>query len=345
MHTIVCGERPGAWPYDGAMTETATAQTAATAQDTSSSEAATGEAATGAPASFSSAGAIPPVAHASAAAEKPTASERAFGATAHAENAQSQAATVQWHGGEPLPVLKDLFFAPETEGNLRVFMGMIDHAPVRPGTHVRTPLSPQDGLATIITNFVIRICDKYLPWAKQRREPKHEQWLQHTISGHLVLLSTPSTGSHSGGDLTRGLNGKMDGLLGSTTPDDIAVNQTAITVLTLEQMRENPDPHYQHLHGKKIDKLLAKFTPELKLEVLRMYPPNKPPHEWDYNNMGKLEDQSHLKTTWSQLDALGRSKSKERAWYRAQADRIAKEAPHVKDGWDSQSGAAGSVRP
>jgi hypothetical protein len=318
------------------------AQTAALAQEAKAEteHAASESAATGGSTSFASGGAIPSVAPGVGGQSRPSASERAYGGGDHIQTA----ATVQWHGGEPLPVLKDLFFSPLTEGNLHTFMGMIDHAPVRAGTHgIRTPISPADNLATIITDFVLRICNNYLPWVQKRHEAKHVSWIEHTIQNHLTLLDTPSHGSFSGGHLTRGLDGKLDALIGSTTPVDIAINQTAITLWTLEEMRENKDPHYQKLYGHKVDHLLALLFPEFKRELLRCYRPGESPHLWKYNTAGKLEDQGHLKTTWSQLQQLGQSKSQHASWYREQADRIAHASPHVLAPWNDQSGAAGSV--
>jgi len=235
--------------------------------------------------------------------------------------------------------LKKLLHAPTTDANLATFMRMVNAAPIRPGVGVRTPLSPADGLATIITNFVIRICNNYLPYTKQHKESEKELWLESTILKHLVLLTTPSYGRYSGGHLTRGLDGKLDALLGSTTPPDIAVNQTAITMLTLEEMRENTDPSYQARYGKLVQHLIALFTPEFKHELLFCYSPSRPAHRWLYNTAGKIEDQSHLKTTWSQLDALGSSN----LWYRAQAKRIARAAPHVLAPWNDQSNVPGAV--
>jgi len=305
----------------------------------------TGEAATtGSAASggttFSSAGAIPSVAGGAETASAASASDRAFGA--HATAAQP---TVQWHGGEPLPVLKDLFFAPLTSGNLHTFKKMIDGAPLRPGTHIRTPLSPADGLATIITDFVLRVANLYMPFTQQHHEPHLHAWLQTVIHNHLTLLSTPNHGTMHGGHLTRGFDGKFDALIGSTTPQDVAVNQAAITVLTLQDMHENPDPHYQHQYGKKVRHLIALLTPELMHEVVTLYPAGQPPHRWRYNTAGKLEDQGHLKTTWSQLQRLGQSQSSHAAWYKHQADRIAHESPHVLAPWEDQSGVAGGCRP
>ena len=316
------------------------AQTTALAQEAKAEteHAASESAAAGGATGFTSSGAIPAVAHGGVTPDaQPSASDRAFGAHA-------AAATVHWHGGEPLPVLKELFWAPLTEGNLHTFMGMIEHAPVRAGTHgIRTPISPADNLATIITDFVLRICNNYLPWVQQRHEAKHVRWIEHTIQNHLTLLDMPSHGAFSGGHLTRGLDGRLDALIGSTTPVDIAINQTAITLLTLEEMRENKDPHYQKLYGHKVNHLLGLLFPEFKRELLRCYPPGVPAHHWRYNTAGKLEDQGHLKTTWSQLQKLGESKSQHAGWYRAQAERIAHASPHVLAPWNDQSGVAGSV--
>jgi hypothetical protein len=291
---------------------------------------------------FSSAGPLPPVAeHAKKPKHQLTAADRAFVALHDGET------PVVWRGGEPLPVLKELFWAPTTDQNLATFMRMVNEAPVRSGTHnIRTPMSPHDGLATIITGFVLRICNKYLPYCQQAHEPVRQQWLQQTIQNHLILLDSPSyNGYRSGGHLTRGLDGKLDALIGSTTPMDIAVNQTAIALWTLEQMRENPDPHYQQLFGQRVGHLLDLLFPEFQRELLRWYPPGRPPHSWWYSNTGQLEDPGHLKTTWSQLVKLGNSTSPNAGWYKAQADRIAKESPHVTAPDNQQSNIRGTVTP
>jgi hypothetical protein len=293
----------------------------------------------GATTTFTSAGQLPGVAEPSPPEHHLSASDRAF------KNLHDGESAVVWRGGEPLPVLKDLFFAPTTDHNLATFMRMIDHAPVRPGTHgIRTPLSPADGLATIITDFVLRVCNKYLPYCKDQKEPKRHAWLERTITHHLILLNTPSwNGYRSGGHLTRGMDGKLDALIGSTTPMDVAINQTAITLWTLEEMRENPDPRYQHLYGHRVRHLLEILFPEFRRELVRCYPPGVRAHHWHYSLQGRLEDQGHLKTTWSQLDRLGNSTSTHASWYRREADRIAKASPHVLAPWDQQSGIAGSV--
>ena len=317
-------------------------QTAATAREAqAAAETATAEtqAAGGGATSFAAHGAIPPVAHATSATAPASASDQAFGA-----HAAAQAPAIQWHGGEPLPVLKELFFAPTTDGNLVTFMKMIDEAPVRPGTHIRTPLSPQDGLATITTDFVIRVCNKYLPYAKKHAEPKRHAWLEKTLHDHLTLLATPAHGSYAGGHLTKGLDGKLDALVGPSRPYQvITVNQTAITLLTLEDMKENPDPQFQATYGKKVEHLIEIVTPEFHRELLRWYPPDRPAHDWHYGSSGRLEDQAHVKTTYDELVKLGKSKSRHAAWYAAQARRIAHAYPRVTGSYDGLSNQAGSI--
>lgn len=296
-------------------------------------------------AQFTSHGELPEVTGGASAGESSrelTASDRAFGAGARA-HAAAAAHVAPFAGGEPLPKLKELFFAPVTKANVHVFRTMMEHAPVRHGTHIRTPLSPQDGLAVIITAFVLRLCQKYMPFSEKQDEADHA-FLKHTLSQHLTLLDTREHGGHSGGHLTHGIDGKLDALVGPSTPYQVVtVNQTAITLLTLERLHENPDPIYHAGDGKKVEHLIKLITPEFKREVLRYYPPHTPPHQWHYGSSSRLEDQSHLKTSWDQLHQLGQTQSKEAAWYKAQADRIAHAWPRAKGSWDGLSNTAGSV--
>lgn len=83
-------------------------------------------------------------------------------------------------------------------------------------------------------------------------------------------------------------------------------------------------------------------APEFKRSVLHCYR-GKNAHYWHYGLSSRLEDQSHLKTSYESMVKLSRTKSKSREWYKAEAEHIATLWPRAKGDWEGLSNQAGSI--
>jgi hypothetical protein len=259
----------------------------------------------------------------------------AGGAKATAASAKHEK-PVYFHGGEPLPVLKTYLQGEINKPKLAAFISMMKHSPVRAG-NVRTPTSPADGIAAIITGVILRICDKYsgIATAKQRR------FLEHTVIGHERLLTLPL---NTGGHRRKGIVGNQnDGLAGPTRPYSVVTaNQTAVVLTSLLMLAQNDKFKRQR---PKLMRLYRTLAPEFKQGLLELYDPHKSPHHWQYGSSGRLEDQSHLKTTYEELKKLGHlAPGADAKWYEHQVERIAHQYPKVKKSWEENgSNVAGSL--
>jgi hypothetical protein len=260
----------------------------------------------------------------------------AGGAHATAAAAKHHEKPVYFHGGEPLPVLKTYLQGETNTAKLAAFISMMKHSPVRAG-NVRTPTSPADGIAAIITGVILRICDKYsgIATGKQRR------FLEHTVIGHERLLTLPLA---KGGHRRKGIVGNQnDGLAGPTQPYSVVTaNQTAVVLTSLLMLAQNDKFKRQR---PKLMRLYKTLAPEFKQGLLKLYDPHKSPHHWQYGSSGRLEDQSHLKTTFEELKKLSHlAPDGDAKWYEHQVERIAHQYPKVKKSWEENgSNVAGSL--
>lgn len=249
------------------------------------------------------------------------------------------------YSGEPLPFLKEILqgkLRPSPKANLAAFLDMVGQAKVRPGTKgARTFTSPADGLAAIITGVVLSIVDKYQHVAS----PAQKAVLERVTRDHLKLLETPmGPDGKTGGHRVVGVKGEGKGLAGPAlshgAPARVeTVNQTAVVLLGLQRLVEDPLSAGQH---PRIQKLLDQLVPEFKASVVQCYSgPNV--RKWKYGLSGRPEDQSHLKTSWDQMRKLGKTQSKHAAWFAAQADRIERLWPRATGPWEGLSNQAGSL--
>lgn len=265
--------------------------------------------------------------------------EASTAATDHPQNVahhEAHAVTSHFHyTGEPLPALKEILQGKHGKParSLADFLSMYRQATVRRGTGgARTFISPADGMAAIITGVVLSIVEKY----REHGTPAQQKTLDKILADHLRLLSLPMTADgRGGGHRVSGVKHEGRGLVGPALSHGASVrvetvNQTAVVLLGLERLVENPDFAAQH---PRIQHLLDVLTPELKASVLHCYKGGDE-HRWHYGLSGRLEDASHLKTTWDMLTKLGRSKSKDAEWFAAQAHRIARAWPRVTGSWD-----------
>jgi hypothetical protein len=219
---------------------------------------------------------------------------------------------------------------------------MVRQAKVRPGTGgARTFTSPADGLAAIITGVILMIVEKYRGVATGAQG----RVLDHVLNDHLKLLAKPmGRDGRSGGHRVDGFRHGGDGLVGPALSHGASVrvetvNQTAVVLLGLQRLVENPAFKYKHA---RIQRLIDHLTPEFKSSVLHCYK-GKDVHDWHYGKSARLEDESHLKTSWDMIVKLGKTDARAAAWYRAEAERIAKLWPRVTGSWDGLSNAAGSL--
>jgi hypothetical protein len=274
-----------------------------------------------------------------------SASELAYDADAE-DKAEASTARHRFHfSGEPLPALKLIVQGKlgSPKANLRAFIDMWSQATVRRGTHgARTFISPADGLASIITGVILLIVEKYRDIAT----PAQKRTLDTVLAHHLRLLSTPlSANGRSGGHRVGGVKHQGKGIAGPALNHGNSVrletvNQTAVVLLGLERLAMNDE--LRHVHQARIDRLIAALTPEFKACLLKCYR-GRDVHDWHYGLSTRLEDQSHLKTTWDMLKKLARTQSRAKEWYEAQADRIAHLWPRVTGSWDGLSNAAGTL--
>lgn len=249
------------------------------------------------------------------------------------------------YSGEPLPWLKEILqgkLRKTPKGNLVAFLDMARQATVRPRTGgARTFISPADGLAAIITGVVISIVEKY----REVATPGQRRTLDRVLTDHLKLLEKPlSSDGRSGGHRVEGARREGDGLAGPALNHGHAVrletvNQTAVVLLSLQRILDNPDLEGRHA---RVEELVGELTPEFKSCLLRCYR-GRNVSRWRYGLGNRREDQSHLKTTWDMLVKLSRTKAKAKAWYKAHADRIERLWPRVAGPWEGLSNQAGSL--
>jgi hypothetical protein len=277
-----------------------------------------------------------------------SASEQAYDTDAaepHRELSMASARRRFRFSGEPLPVLKEILQGKlgGPKACLRAFLDMWQQATVRRGTGgARTFISPADGLAGIITGVILCIVDRY----REVATPGQQRTLDRILSDHLKLLATPlSRDGRGGGHRVAGVKGKGQGIAGPALNHGNAVrletvNQTAVVLLGLQRLDENPDlPPRAHA---RVRRLISELTGEFKRCLVKCYA-GRDVHDWHYGLSSRLEDQGHLKTTWDMLVKLGRSKAASAEWYTAQAERIARLWPRVKGPWDGLSSAAGTL--
>lgn len=249
------------------------------------------------------------------------------------------------YSGEPLPWLKEIVqgkLRKTPKGNLRAFLDMVRQATVRPKTGgARTFISPADGMASIITGVVINIVEKY----RELATPGQQRVLNRVLTDHLKLLEKPMSGDgRGGGHRVEGVRRSGDGLAGPALNHGHAVrletvNQTAVVLLALQRILDNPDFAGRH---DRVEKLVGELTPEFKSCLLRCYR-GRDVSKWRYGLSSRPEDQSHLKTTWDMLVKLSRTKAKAAKWYKTHADRIERLWPRVAGPWEGLSNQAGSL--
>ncbi len=282
----------------------------------------------------------------SSAQEREPEEERELASVSEAHEAGAHARKKEFHyTGEPLPWLKLILqgkLRSTPKGNLRAFIEMVGQAKVRPGTQrARTFTSPADGLAAIITGVVLSIVEKY----REVGTAAQQVVLDRVLTDHLRLLATPmSANGRAGGHRVEGVNGEGDGLVGPALSRGASVrvetvNQTAVVLVGLQRLRDNPEFKPRHA---KIQKEIDELTAEFKALIRHCYKGRRP-HYWHYGLSSRLEDESHLKTSWDMLVKLGRSQSKSAAWFKGQADRIARLWPRVEGPWEGLSNQAGSL--
>jgi len=292
-------------------------------------------------------GTIPGVGAAGDAAEPgghQTASELAYGDGARTTAAHAQHATAHYHlAGEPLPVLKEILGGKHgnPKQNLALFLDVMRQATARPGAHgARTLVSPADGLAAIITGVILDIVERY----RHVATPKQQGVLDHILRDHLTLLSTPmSRDGRGGGHRVSGVKGHGDGLAGPALSHGASVrvetvNQTAVVLLALERLVENP---LFAAHHDRIQRMIDHLTPEFRASVEHCYR-GRDVHDWHYGLSSRLEDQSHLKTSYEQMKKLAKTNARAKHWYQAQVERIARLWPRVT-GKDDLPNTAGSL--
>ncbi len=243
---------------------------------------------------------------------------------------------------EPLDMLKEMSALPSAR-NLRGLLRLIAHAPARARLGLRTPLSRQDGLTTIVTAFVMRAAMRQFRAAG----PGARKKLQRIIGNHLRLSNTPLG---AGGLRVAGVGGgALTGLAGPTSNGFSVetVNQTAVMLVTLHQLRRDPAfaAHRPVVRGQ-----WARFEPEFRALLLRCYPPGQHPRTWRYGvspdrpSYHRHEDQSHLKTTYQQLRRLVELEAPNAPWCQQQADRLEAAYPLVNAPWEDLGSHDGSIR-